>query len=92
MYIEAEVVRCAGQDAMSDTHTSHTIMDAKQDDLIAMSDGMIGAKRMTRRWCEIDSGSLFFCFPTLIVTDVTATHLAMKGFSLVEHNERSSSI
>lgn len=46
---------------------------------------------MTRRWCEIDSGSLFFCFPTFIVTDVTATHLAMKGFSLVEHNDRSSS-
>lgn len=86
MYIEAEVVRCAGQDEMSDSYTSHTIIGATQDDLIAMSDGMIGAKRMTRRWCEIDSGSLFFCFPTFIVTNVTATHLAMKGFPLAEYN------
>lgn len=44
MYIEAEVVRCAGQDEIRETYTSHTIMGAMQDDLIAMSDGMIGAK------------------------------------------------
>lgn len=62
MYIEAEVVKCAGQDEMIDRYLSHTIIRATQDDLIAMSDVRIGAKRMTWRWCEIVSDNVLFWF------------------------------